>query len=60
MNITIKDVKDYIKDLEILRDYIIENKDFMRNYDLQLELYNKWISYFKNKLEEIKGDDKDE
>ncbi len=56
MNITIKDVKEYIKDLEILRDYIIENKDFIGNYNLQLELYNKWINYFKNKLRE-KGAD---
>lgn len=56
MKITINDVKAYIKELKIQKDYLEEYKNcFNEKYViLHIEWLNKQINKFERKLKEVK------
>lgn len=56
MNITIKDIENYIEELKLQRDFMIENKVLFDSKlaPLQIEWFNKQIAKFEKGLEELK------
>lgn len=55
MNITIKDIKEYIEELKIQRDTIKEfqSKTLWSNAELTIDWFNKQIEKFESKLKEV-------
>ena len=55
MNITIKDIKEYIEELKLQRDVIKEFKDktLWSNAELQIAWFDKQIERFEQKIKEV-------
>ena len=58
MNITIKDIKEYIEELKLQRDVIKEFKDktLWSNAESQIAWFDKQIERFEQKIKEVEDD----